>query len=116
MVGARDLAAVAIRLLAVLAVAATLPVLRTAWAQYPALDPERGVMTMAPLLDRATPAVVNISVVSGVPTTENPLFSVHRPSSVQTFSQNPSFPCGNPCRFVAVYGNTGSGVCRTCWL
>src|SRR3954453_21443970 len=74
MVGARDLAAVAVRLLAVLAVAATLPVLGTAWAQYPALDPERGVMTMAPLLDRATPAVVNISVVSGGPTTDNPLF------------------------------------------
>src|SRR3954452_8990394 len=74
MIGARDLAAVAIRPLAVLAVAATLPVLGTAWAQYPALDPERGVMTMAPLLERATPAVVNISVVSGVPTTENPLF------------------------------------------
>src|SRR3954451_7911602 len=74
MVGTRDLATVAIRLLAVLAVAAILPVLGTAWAQYPALDPERGVMTMAPLLDRATPAVVNISVVRGVPTPETPLF------------------------------------------
>jgi serine protease DegQ len=31
-------------------------------------------MTMAPLLDRATPAVVNISVASGVPAAENPLF------------------------------------------
>jgi Do/DeqQ family serine protease len=45
-----------------------------ALAQYPALDPARGVMTMAPLLDRATPAVVNISVASRVPTSENPLF------------------------------------------
>src|SRR5215212_4209794 len=74
MIGARDLAAVAVRLLAALAVAATLPILGTAWAQYPALDPARGVMTMAPLLERATPAVVNISLLSRAPTTENPLF------------------------------------------
>src|SRR4051794_28699276 len=69
MAGARDLAATALRLLAVLVLAATPTVLSTARAEYPALDPERGVMTMAPLLDRATPAVVNISVVSGGPTT-----------------------------------------------
>lgn len=42
---------------------------------YPALDPRRGVMTMAPLLDRTTPAVVNVSVVSRVPAAENPLFA-----------------------------------------
>lgn len=46
-----------------------------AWAQYPMLDPERGVMTMAPLLERTTPAVVNVSVVSRVPMAENPLFA-----------------------------------------
>jgi S1-C subfamily serine protease len=74
MAGARDLAATAVRLLAVLALVAALATLRPAWAQYPALDPGRGMMTMAPLLDRATPAVVNISVVSRVPTAENPLF------------------------------------------
>ncbi|MEK0085050.1 DegQ family serine endoprotease [Benzoatithermus flavus] len=46
-----------------------------AWGQYPMLDPERGVMTMAPLLERTTPAVVNVSVVSRVPMAENPLFA-----------------------------------------
>jgi serine protease DegQ len=44
-------------------------------AEYPSLDPERGVMTMAPLLERTTPAVVNVSVVSRVPVAENPLFA-----------------------------------------
>ena len=43
-------------------------------AQQPALDPERGVMTMAPLLERTTPAVVNISVQSRTAVAENPLF------------------------------------------
>lgn len=42
---------------------------------YPGLDPARGVMTMAPLLERTTPAVVNVSVVSRVPVAENPLFA-----------------------------------------
>jgi Do/DeqQ family serine protease len=46
-----------------------------AQAHYPLLDPERGVMTMAPLLERTTPAVVNVSVVSRVPVAENPLFA-----------------------------------------
>jgi serine protease DegQ len=74
MADARHLVAAAIRLLAAMAFAASLAALSPAWARYPALDPARGVMTMAPLLERATPAVVNISVVSGVPTTDNPLF------------------------------------------
>lgn len=59
------------RFIVLIAIAAGAPPAR---AQYPALDPERGVMTLAPLLERATPAVVNISVVSRVPTAENPLF------------------------------------------
>lgn len=44
-------------------------------ARYPALDPARGVVTMAPLLERATPAVVNVSVESrgGASPAENPL-------------------------------------------
>src|SRR4051812_2832839 len=42
-------------------------------AQYPALDPARGVVTMAPLLERATPAVVTISVRSRAPGDQNPL-------------------------------------------
>jgi serine protease DegQ len=74
MAAARDLAAVTRRLLTLLALTATPAAPGPAWAQYPALDHARGVMTMAPLLDRATPAVVNISVVSRVPSAENPLF------------------------------------------
>jgi S1-C subfamily serine protease len=46
-----------------------------AWAQYPALDRARGVMTMAPLLERTTPAVVNVSVVSRVAVAQNPLLA-----------------------------------------
>ena len=45
-----------------------------AGAQQMSLDPERGVITMAPLLERTTPAVVNISVQSRETTAENPLF------------------------------------------
>ena len=43
-------------------------------AQQMSLDPERGVITMAPLLERTTPAVVNISVQSRQAADENPLF------------------------------------------
>ena len=43
-------------------------------AQQLSLDPERGVITMAPLLERTTPAVVNISVQSRAAVAENPLF------------------------------------------
>jgi len=42
-------------------------------AAVPSLDPERGVMTTAPLLKKTTPAVVNISVRLRVPAQENPL-------------------------------------------
>ena len=45
-----------------------------AGAQQMSLDPERGVITMAPLLERTTPAVVNISVQSREAAAENPLF------------------------------------------
>jgi serine protease DegQ len=45
-----------------------------AFATVPSLDPERGVMTTAPLLEAATPAVVNISVRQAVPGQDNPLF------------------------------------------
>ncbi|MFO1038762.1 MAG: Do family serine endopeptidase [Geminicoccaceae bacterium] len=58
-------------LIAAAASAVTVP----AFARWPALDPQRGVMTMAPLIDMVTPAVVNISVASRVPVAENPLFS-----------------------------------------
>ncbi len=42
-------------------------------ADVPTLDPERGVMTMAPLLERTTPAVVNIAVEARGPGVDNPL-------------------------------------------
>ena len=42
-------------------------------AAYPFLDPERGVITLGPLLEATTPAVVNISVVSRVKV-DNPLY------------------------------------------
>jgi serine protease DegQ len=62
------------RLIAVaMAAAAATGVIPPVRAQYPALDPIRGVATMAPLLERATPAVVNISVASRVAAAENPL-------------------------------------------
>ncbi len=44
-------------------------------AGFPLLDPERGVMTMAPLLERTTPAVVSISVEMRNPGQENPLLN-----------------------------------------
>jgi S1-C subfamily serine protease len=46
----------------------------TALARAPLLDEQRGVLTLAPLLEKTTPAVVSISVQSGVPAAENPLF------------------------------------------
>ena len=39
-----------------------------------AVDPQRGVVTIAPLLETATQAVVNISVQSKAPLADNPLF------------------------------------------
>jgi S1-C subfamily serine protease len=38
------------------------------------VDPNRGVLTVAPTIERAAPAVVNISVASRIPGAENPLF------------------------------------------
>ena len=42
-------------------------------AEFPVLEKERGVVTMAPLLEKTTPAVVNISVRTKLPADENPL-------------------------------------------
>lgn len=41
-------------------------------ARAPLVD-ERGVLTMAPILEKATPAVVSISVATRVPGADNPL-------------------------------------------
>ena len=59
--------------LALLGLLAQLVVLGSPQAQQ--LDPDRGVLTLAPLLDRTTPAVVNVSVQSEVPAENNPLFT-----------------------------------------
>ena len=52
-------------------------------------DPQRGVFTMAPLIEGATPAVVNISVTSTVPVDQNPLF---RDPFFRRFFQLPDQP------------------------
>ncbi len=59
--------------LAVLLVAAVSVFAGTAEAQLSLLDRERGVLTLAPVLERATPAVVNIAVRSVRPVQTNPL-------------------------------------------
>jgi len=43
-------------------------------ARAPLLDEQRGVLTLAPVLEIATPAVVSISVETGMPGADNPLF------------------------------------------
>lgn len=59
------------RLLATALILAAVP----AWAGVPFLDESRGVLTIAPIVDRTTPAVVNISVVSRSGGEANPLLS-----------------------------------------
>ncbi|MDH3474740.1 MAG: DegQ family serine endoprotease [Rhodospirillales bacterium] len=63
----RTFAHISLALVLVFAMAGTLS------AAVPSLDPERGVMTMAPLLEETTPAVVNISVRVRAPGQDNPL-------------------------------------------
>jgi serine protease DegQ len=45
-----------------------------ALARAPLLDEQRGVLTIAPVLEKVTPAVVSISVQSRAPGADNPLF------------------------------------------
>ncbi len=49
--------------------------LTPAEAKMPFLDNQRGVLTVAPIIEKAAPAVVNISVRSTRPSRENPLFA-----------------------------------------
>ena len=42
-------------------------------ARAPLFDEGRGVLTLAPVLERATPAVVSVAVASRVPANDNPL-------------------------------------------
>jgi Do/DeqQ family serine protease len=56
--------------LAVLVIMADLPAL----ARAPLFDESRGVLTIAPMLEQVTPAVVNIAVTARVTEQENPLF------------------------------------------
>jgi len=58
-----------LRLVLVLALFAAMP----AGAQLPALATRDGVPTLAPLLEKVTPAVVNIAVLQKSPEDQNPL-------------------------------------------
>ena len=78
-----------------------LAVALAASAQEMSLDPERGVITMAPLLERTTPAVVNISVVAREASSDNPLF---RDPFFRRFFDLPAQP--EPRRSISA----GSGV------
>lgn len=64
---------ISITLRAVLTVATLLSFAATAHAALP-LQSEQGLPTLAPLMERVTPAVVNISVLSRSPAEQNPLF------------------------------------------
>jgi len=50
-----------------------LAALPPAAARAPLLDDRRGVLTLAPVLEKVTPAVVNIAVMTRVTVEENPL-------------------------------------------
>jgi hypothetical protein len=52
--------------------AATLSVI-PALARSPLLDEQRGILTLAPMREKVTPAVVNISVSTAVAGQDNPL-------------------------------------------
>ena len=56
-----------------LIIATPLAVTSVAAARAPLLDEQRGVLTVAPVLEKATPAVVSVSVASRVPGADNPL-------------------------------------------
>ncbi|GAB4527129.1 MAG: DegQ family serine endoprotease [Roseibium sp.] len=73
-------------------------------AEIPTLDQERGVMTMAPLLEKTTPAVVNVSVVSRMPIDDNPLL---RDPFFRRFFDLPETPEQRPERQAM---SAGSGV------
>ena len=60
-------------LLGVLAAGLSAAAPRSAAAQLPGVMERAGLPSLAPLLERATPAVVNIAVLSGAPVEQNPL-------------------------------------------
>jgi Do/DeqQ family serine protease len=91
--GAPGLAAIAVFILLIAAM--------TARAVIPQLEDASGMPTLAPLLEKITPAVVNISVVSRVPVEENPLF---RDPFFRRFFDLPQLPPAQP------RVSTGSGV------
>ncbi|MEE9273332.1 MAG: Do family serine endopeptidase [Robiginitomaculum sp.] len=55
------------------------------------VDPQRGVLTMAPLLERTTPAVVNITVSSKVKALSRPSFGGNKEFFEKFFGDNPGF-------------------------
>ena len=58
---------------AAVTLAAMIMFLVPAAARAPLLDEQRGVLTLAPVLEKATPAVVSVAVASRLPGDDNPL-------------------------------------------
>ena len=88
----------AVAFLLAFAVAAAAP----AWAQWPYADGSGGKPTLAPMLKKVTPAVVNIAVITETPTVRNPMFN--DPFFRRFFELPPQQPRSRPRR------SAGSGV------
>ena len=56
-----------------LTVATLMLLLTPAAARAPLLDEQRGVLTLAPVLEKVTPAVVSVAVATRIPGDDNPL-------------------------------------------
>lgn len=78
---------------AALAVGTLLALAMSAQAAIAPLEDAGGIPTLAPLLEKVTPAVVNISVVSHAPVEQNPLF---RDPFFQRFFDLPELPSARP--------------------
>ena len=88
----------AVAFLLAFAVAAAAP----AWAQWPYADGSGGKPTLAPMLKKVIPAVVNIAVIAETPTVRNPMFN--DPFFRRFFELPPQQPRSRPRR------SAGSGV------
>jgi serine protease Do/serine protease DegQ len=73
-------------------------------ARAPLFDQDRGVLTVAPMLDQVTPAVVNIAVMTQIAVQQNPLFK--DPFFRRFFGYSDSAPEQQARRIMAA----GSGV------
>ena len=80
--------------------------------QAMSIDPARGVLTMAPLLEKTTPAVVNISVSSKVKTRQNPFSGSGNEEFFERFfgNNNPRRPDRGNDSGERTQRSVGSGV------